>query len=37
MEDIKSFKSILPNSVKIIPNMTTDQSIDRHGVPPLIQ
>lgn len=37
MEDIKSFKSVLPNSVKIIPGLLSDRSIDGNTAPPLIQ
>lgn len=37
MEDIKSFKSILPYSVKMIPPGGTDRSIDSQTAPPLIQ
>ena len=37
MEGIKSFKSNLPYSVKMIPNDGTCQSIDAGVAPPLIQ
>lgn len=36
MEDIKSFKSMLPNSVKTIPIMNSDQSIEDRTAPPLL-
>ena len=36
MEDIRSFKSVLPNSVKFIPEIGSNQSIDDHAPPPLI-
>lgn len=36
MEDIKSFKSMLPNSVKTIPIMNSDQSIEDQTAPPLL-
>jgi hypothetical protein len=36
MEEIKSFKTLLPNSVKIIPQIESSQSIEEHAPPPLI-
>ena len=37
MQDIKSFKSMLPNSVKMLPILDSDQSIADQAVPPLIK
>lgn len=36
IQDIKSFKSMLPNSVKEISFMDSDQSIGAHTTPPLL-
>ncbi len=36
IQDIKSFKSMLPNSVKEISFMDSDQSIGIHTTPPLL-
>lgn len=37
MEDIKSFKSMLPNSVKEISIIDSDQSIHGQSAPPLLK